>query len=137
MAGCLTPEQAGLLNAVAPHVTALYPEMLLQAVREATPQAGAAAVTTGPIRGAPLHPEEVVQPISGPPQPTGTGVTMPHHGVHSLTVAPAREALPTQHRVAAHHLARDRSAAAPAPAVVAAAAPVVAVDAAQVAGADR
>lgn len=98
--------------------------LLLTAVRKPIPPAEA-AVTTEPIRGAPQHPEEVVQPISVPPQPTGTGVTAPPHVVHSRTAhlhtaplrgaTPPREALPTQHPVAALHPAPapDRRVVAP------------------------
>lgn len=90
--------------------------------RKAIPPAEA-AVTTEPISGAPLHPEEVAQPISVPPPPTGTGVTALPHGVHSRTVhphtahprgaAPPQEALPTRHPAAAPAPAPAPQAAAP------------------------
>jgi hypothetical protein len=94
-AGCLTPEQAGLLNEVAPPETDRFTELLPPAARKAIPPAEVAAAT-GHTREAPLLPEEAALPISVPLLP-GAVTTVPPHGAQSRAVHPHTE---PRHRAA-------------------------------------
>ncbi len=87
-AGCLTPEQAGLLNEVAPK-TDRFTELLPPAARKAIPPVVATA--TGHTREAPLLPAEAALPISVPLPLPGAVTTIPPHGAQSRAVHPHTE----------------------------------------------
>lgn len=91
-AGCLTPEQVGLLNEVAPPKTDRFTELLPPAARKAIPPVEVAAAT-GHTREAPLLPAEAALPISVPlPLPLpGAVTTIPPHGAPSRAVHPHTE----------------------------------------------
>ena len=77
--GCLTPEQAGLLNEVAPPKTDRFTELLPPAARKAIPPVEAAAAT-GDTREAPLLPAEAALFTSVPLPLPGAVTTVPPHG---------------------------------------------------------